>query len=457
MPRGIGRSISIALRADTKPFGKSLTDAERRLHRFKNSVKMIGTAVAASFAAIAAGALIFGKMAVDAALEDQKAQVKLARTIRNNTKGRKDNVKAIETSIRAIGKQVGISDKKLRPAFSKLIIATKSVSKSQKLMRTAMDISATTGKDLDTVTGALAKSFLGNNVALGKLGLGFSKAELKGMTFEKIIAKIALTTKGAATAQGNTYAGQIDKLKVAFSEFMESAGMKLLPLISKALKFIATEVQPFIQTISKGFQIKQNGIKDFSDNMYVLNSALTGDKGFTLGEALSDTWDALNTMLGGLTSKGPTGASVLDTIATALTSLANALTAVANGFERVKGYLDDPAFRIAITPLLTAIKVAKTVTGAAKDSSTNATTGVRASGGPVRRGGSYLVGEMGPERFVPNQSGRIISAGNTAAGGGHTFILNGIVDADSARRSIERVLQNSAKRMGPINLAGSGI
>jgi hypothetical protein len=50
-----------------------------------------------------------------------------------------------------------------------------------------------------------------------------------------------------------------------------------------------------------------------------------------------------------------------------------------------------------------------------------------------------------------------MSAGNTAASGGHTFILNGIVDADSARRSIERVLQNSGKRLGPINLSGSGI
>jgi hypothetical protein len=457
MPKGIGRSISIALRADTKPFGKSLTDAERRLNRFKNSVKMVSTAVAASFAAIAAGALVFGKMAVDAAIEDQKAQVKLARTIRNNTKGRKDNTAAIEKSITAIGRQVGIADDKLRPAFSKLIIATKSVSKSQKLMRTAMDISATTTEDLDTVTSALAKSYLGNNKSLGALGLGFSKAELKAMTFEQIIAKITKTTKGAAAAQGNTLAVQIDKLKVAFNEFMESAGMKLLPLISKALKFISDEVQPFIDRISKGFNADQNGIKTFTDNAYALGGALGMDKAYNLGQALRDTSDAIGKMLGNLSGKGAEGASTLDTIAGALTNLANAITTITDAFSAyinlVKSPLAQKLLGIASIPLKSLVAgagVIARIPGVGGD-------GVRASGGPVRKGASYLVGEMGPERFVPNQSGRIISAGKTAGMGGNTFILNGIVDADSARRSIERVLQNSTRRLGPVNLAGSGI
>jgi hypothetical protein len=452
MPKGIGRSISIALRADTKPFGKSLTDAERRLNRFKNSVKMVSTAVAASFAAITAGALVFGKMAVDAAIEDQKAQVKLARTIRNNTKGRKDNTAAIEKSITAIGKQVGIADDKLRPAFSRLIIATKSVSKSQKLMRTAMDISATTGKDLDSVTSALARSYLGNNTALGKLGLGLTKTELKAMTFEQIIAKITETTKGAAKAQGNTYAGQIDKLKVAFSEFMESAGMKLLPLISKALKFISNEVQPFIDRISKGFNADQTGIKTFTDNAYALGGALGMDKAYNLGTAVSGTADAFGKLFSNLTG-GKEGASTLDQIATAMETFANALTNVANAISAIgNAYTSAKGFFQSIGQGLENFFNPEWLVGPKRSPLLP-----RASGGPVRQGGSYLVGEMGPERFVPNQSGRIISAGNTAAGGGHTFILNGIVDADSARRSIERVIQRSAKNLGAVNLAGSAL
>lgn len=37
--------------------------------------------------------------------------------------------------------------------------------------------------------------------------------------------------------------------------------------------------------------------------------------------------------------------------------------------------------------------------------------GARAAGGPVNIGGAYLVGERGPEMFVPRQAGEIVAAG----------------------------------------------
>jgi hypothetical protein len=41
--------------------------------------------------------------------------------------------------------------------------------------------------------------------------------------------------------------------------------------------------------------------------------------------------------------------------------------------------------------------------------------GARARGGPVWKGGSFLVGENGPEVFTPGRSGNIIPNGRTAA------------------------------------------
>ena len=101
MAGSIGRSISIGLSANTKNFGKSLRSAEKNLQRFKNGVKVLGTAVAASFAAMGAAALLFGKSAISAALEDQKSQVLLARTIKNNAKARKGLIKDSEATITA--------------------------------------------------------------------------------------------------------------------------------------------------------------------------------------------------------------------------------------------------------------------------------------------------------------------------------------------------------------------
>jgi hypothetical protein len=53
--------------------------------------------------------------------------------------------------------------------------------------------------------------------------------------------------------------------------------------------------------------------------------------------------------------------------------------------------------------------------------------GARASGGPVAAGGSYLVGERGPELFTSSAAGRIISnhaLGTAGAGGGAVIVNN---------------------------------
>jgi hypothetical protein len=49
----------------------------------------------------------------------------------------------------------------------------------------------------------------------------------------------------------------------------------------------------------------------------------------------------------------------------------------------------------------------------------------RAAGGPVTGGSPYIVGERGPELFVPGRSGSIV-ANNQLAGGGDTIVNGGI-------------------------------
>ena len=53
-------------------------------------------------------------------------------------------------------------------------------------------------------------------------------------------------------------------------------------------------------------------------------------------------------------------------------------------------------------------------------------TGLRAAGGPVSAGSPYIVGEEGPELFVPGASGTIIPHGassGSSAGGGQTIVI----------------------------------
>ena len=69
-------------------------------------------------------------------------------------------------------------------------------------------------------------------------------------------------------------------------------------------------------------------------------------------------------------------------------------------------------------------------------------------------GQAYRVGEFGSEIFVPSGSGSIRP---DKGGGGNTFIFNGVIDGESARRSIEKLLQDSARRTGAINLVGANL
>ena len=60
----------------------------------------------------------------------------------------------------------------------------------------------------------------------------------------------------------------------------------------------------------------------------------------------------------------------------------------------------------------------------------------RAGGGPVNRGSPYMVGERGPELFVPSQSGKIIPGSGRGGGGAGNVTINNYAGAQvSTQRS----------------------
>ena len=69
----------------------------------------------------------------------------------------------------------------------------------------------------------------------------------------------------------------------------------------------------------------------------------------------------------------------------------------------------------------------------------------RANGGPVMSGGSYIVGERGPELFTPSSSGNITP--NNAMGGGANITVN-VNGGDP--NSIVRALQQYVRQSGPV-------
>jgi hypothetical protein len=203
---------------------KAFDKAGSSVNKLEKNVKSLGRTLGVTLSA--AAVLAYGKASVKAAAADKKAQQQLAIALKNVGLGR--DAATAEGYIQRLEKEFGVIDEQLRPAYSRLAIATRDTTETQRLLGIALDISASTGKDLDSVTAALSKAYLGNNTALSKLGIGIAKADLKTKSFKEITDQLAVTFAGSAKASADSFAGSMDKLAIASNNAKEIIGTSLI-------------------------------------------------------------------------------------------------------------------------------------------------------------------------------------------------------------------------------------
>jgi hypothetical protein len=192
----------------------------------EKAFKKMGVARKLTLLGIGAAVTKFTKDAVTMALADDKANKMLTKTLKNLGLGYA--ALPLTDFVDKLQRATGVSEDQLRPALNKLLLATNSVTESQKLLGLALDISATTGKSVEASASALSKAYLGNTRALFLLGTGISKAELKTLSFEQQIAKVTSLVGGQAATAAGTYAGAVSKLGIAADEAQETIGKALV-------------------------------------------------------------------------------------------------------------------------------------------------------------------------------------------------------------------------------------
>jgi hypothetical protein len=258
------RTLKLSILGDVDNLNKSLKAASKDVETFGDKMgkvgKMVGAAFAAAAAAAGAYAIKIGVEGVKAAIEDEKAQTQLAVALENATGATKAQIAATEQSILQMSLATGVADDELRPALGRLVRSTGDTEKAQQLLAQALDISAATGKPLESVAAALSKGFDGNTAALGKLGVGLSAAELKTMSFTQVQDKLTELFGGAAARNADTYAGRIARMQVAFNEAKETIGFALLPILEKLMGFINNNALPIINAFSGAFSLNGNGL-----------------------------------------------------------------------------------------------------------------------------------------------------------------------------------------------------
>jgi hypothetical protein len=168
--------------------------------------------------------------AAKAASMDQKSTQLLNNQLKKNAGATSAQVKQNDKFIQSLSEQVGIVDDDLRPAQARLARATGSVSKSQELLRLALDASAVSGKPLATVSAALGKAFNGSTGALTKLFPELKKSK-------DMFGDLRKEVEGTAAQQADPFA----KLNVAMDNLKEKLGKAILPIL---VDFIDTMMKP---------------------------------------------------------------------------------------------------------------------------------------------------------------------------------------------------------------------
>lgn len=191
----------------------------------------------------------YSKASVKAFAEDDAAAKSLGVTLKNLGLAYGANVGTVNGFINRLEAQTGVLDDELRPAMDRLLRATGDVAKSQELLNLSLDIAAGTGKSVTQVSQSLQKAYLGQTAAIGRLGVGISKAELANADFADIQEKLNKLFAGQATAAANTYQGSLNKLTVASNNAKETIGKGLVDALG--ILSGAQTVDPAVSAIDK--------------------------------------------------------------------------------------------------------------------------------------------------------------------------------------------------------------
>ena len=245
-------NVAINIAAEFKG-KKAFNEAATATDKLTKNVKGLAKGLLAVYSA--QKILSYAKTSVKAFAEDDKAATALGTTLKNLGLAYGSNIGTVNGFISRLEMQTGVLDDELRPAMDRLLRATGDVTKSQELLGLALDISAGTGKSLTQVSQSLQKAYLGQTQALGRLGVGLTKAELSSSSFEEIQTRLSELFAGQAATAADTFAGSLAKLTVAGNNAKETIGKGLVDAFititnSSSVDDLVTKIDRAAQSIA---------------------------------------------------------------------------------------------------------------------------------------------------------------------------------------------------------------
>jgi hypothetical protein len=269
--------LEAILGADTRGFDSAMNKSESRMGK-------VGKVAGIAGLAIAGGLAVGLKKSVDAALESEKAEVRLSSAMDQVGVSAKQRAAANE-AISATSRKAALDDEALSDVYAKLLRTTGDVTEAQKGMNLAADIARARNISLEAAAKGVERAYNGSAAGLSKFGVEIQKstgnvdllkakideqkASMKGLEGAQLeAAKVQLdslelgmkaaqqadkqatatnaldrATKqftGTAEAYGKTSAGAQERFQVALENLQEKIGTAVLPILRDFISYLTT-------------------------------------------------------------------------------------------------------------------------------------------------------------------------------------------------------------------------
>jgi hypothetical protein len=255
-------------------FGRNVSQTDSKMRRLGSSFASFGKTAAKGLAiGVAAGGVAlaaFGKSAIDQAREAQKVAGQTEAVIKSTGGAAKVTAGQVADLADALSMKAGIDDEAIQSGENMLLTfrnIRNEAGKGNKIFdqatKASLDLSVAMGKDLTSSSLMVGKALndpIAGMTALGRAGVQLTdqqKANITSMVAQGdtmgaqkvILRELNAEFKGSAAAQAT--AGE--KAKVAWENFQEEVGNKLLPLLDKLAVFFVNTVIPALQKFSAWF------------------------------------------------------------------------------------------------------------------------------------------------------------------------------------------------------------
>lgn len=430
-----------------------IDSASGNFDKLKGAALKLGGVIAAAFAVDKI--VDFGKASFNAFADAEASAARVSATLATMGKAGLDAADDIDR-LSAAALKLGFDDEDAAESVTKLFKATGDLTEATKLHQVAMDLSRAKQIDLSDATRIVTLMLSGNTKELKALGIEVEE----GASALDNLAKVQAAVGGQAEAYSKTTQGSLERLSNAYENLQESVGellaSALTPLIEKFANFLAA-LPPVDQMLKNLWQDIQNLLSVIDENTGLITlmreawDSVSASFNDNLLPALKELWatlqpykpffDALVTVLGTML------VVAIGLVVKVIEGWVLLLIELLSAWAKVQAFLNEKMMPIfsaigdsiatvvgwveKLIAALSRLNVMSAIGGAAK-SAASAVSGLfgRASGGPVSSATPYMVGENGPEVFVPNTAGAIIPNGALAGGGGITVNINGGIFLD---------------------------